>query len=130
MDQGLMEQIVKSMTSDASGELGAVAFSYQQVRMLLVSDAKHDRMRVIAPIADYEQVTREQLDAILVSNFHASLDARYGVSDGVLYAAYIHPLSDLSEHQIRSAVAQVANLALTFGSDYTSGVLSYGGRKE
>lgn len=130
MDQALMEQIVKSMAPDANGEPGAVAFSYQKVRMLLVSDVKHDRMRIIAPVADYAQVTRQQLDAMLVSNFHASLDARYGVREGVLYAAYIHPLSDLSERQIRSGVAQVANLALTFGTDYTSGMLSYGGRTQ
>jgi hypothetical protein len=53
----------------------------------------------------------------------------YAVSEGVLYSAYIHPLSELSESQLTSAIEQVANLAITFGYEYTSGTLEYGGKK-
>ena len=35
----------------------------------------------------------------------------------------------LSEQEIRSAVSQVANLARTFGTTYSSGQLVYGGAK-
>ena len=52
-------------------------------------------MRLISPvIADYEQAwSRLRLMLLLISNFHLALDARYAVSDGYLYAAFIHPLS-------------------------------------
>ena len=129
MNQKSLEKIIKSIALSSIGENGVVEFSYSNVKMYLISDIKHDRMRIISPVAEYKELNRENLDAALESNFHKSLDARYAVSDGVLYAAYIHPLSELSEQQIKSAVQQVANLASSFGKEYTSGFLTYGGKK-
>ena len=125
MNQAMMEEIVKNSSQDAKGENGFVEFVYKDVRMYLISDTTHNRMRIISPIIEYKDVTKEQLDAIMESNFHTALDARYGVRKGVLYSAYVHPLSALSEEQIKSALVQVANLALSFGSDYSSGLLTY-----
>jgi hypothetical protein len=130
MNQETLEKIIKSMALSSIGENGVVEFNYSNVKMYLISDIKHNRMRIISPVADYKKLTREHLDAALESNFHKSLDARYAVSDGVLYSAFIHPLSELSENQIKSAVQQVANLATSFGKDYTSGFLTYGGNKK
>jgi len=126
MNQASLEKIIKGMALSSIGENGVVEFSYNNVKMYLISDIKHDRMRIISPVAEHKKLTREQLDAALESNFHKSLDARYAVSDGVLYSAFIHPLSELSETQIKSAVQQVANLAASFGKEYTSGFLTYG----
>ena len=95
--------------------------------MYLISDTQHNRMRIVAPITNYSDLTREQLDAVLESNYHKALDARYAVSKDVLFSAYIHPLSEMHERQVRDAVRQVANLALTFGTDYSSGDLSFDG---
>lgn len=129
MNQELMEAIVKGLATESKGEQGVVEFLYGDVQMYLVSDVNNDRMRIIAPIVEYNKLSLEHVDAMLESNFHQSLDARYAVSDGVLYSAYIHPLSALSKKQIESAVFQVANLALSFGTDYTSGTLQFGGAK-
>jgi hypothetical protein len=60
------------------------------------------------------------------SNFHKALDARYAESNDILYSAFIHPLSALSETELIKALDQVATLALTFGTSYTSGELTYG----
>ena len=73
------------------------------------------------------KLTPEQVSRILEANFHTALDARYATSKGYLYAAFIHPLSLLTEREIRSAVVQVANLARAFGTTYSSGGLVYGG---
>ncbi len=127
MNQVSMERIVKGMAQSAKGENGFVEFSYSNITLYLISDVEHDRMRIITPIADYNQLTRRHLDAALESNFHKSLDARYAASEGVLYSANMHRLSALSESQLISAVAQVANLARTFGDEYSSGSLVYGG---
>lgn len=127
VNQASLEKIIKGMALSSVGENGVVEFSYNNVKMYLISDIKHDRMRITSPVAEYKKLTRQQLDAALESNFHKSLDARYAVSDGVLYSAFIHPLSGLSEFQIKSAVQQVANLASTFGKEYSSGFLTYGG---
>jgi len=127
MNQKSMEHIARGMAQSAKGENGFVEFSYNNVTLYLISDVEHDRMRIIAPIADYNKLTRQHLDATLESNFHKALDARYATSKGVLYSAYMHRLSELSESQLISAVEQVANLALTFGGEYSSGTLVYGG---
>ena len=94
--------------------------------MALISDVKHDRMRIIASITEYSELTAEQKDAIMTSNFHRALDARYAVSNGVLYSAFIHPLSPLTQKQIEDVLKQVSTLALTFGSSYSAGGLSFG----
>jgi len=127
MDQKGMESHVKKIAQSAKGENGVVEFQYNNVAMYLISDSTHDRMRIVAPIMEYQKVTRHQLDKVMESNYHKALDARYAVSDGVLFSVYIHPLSSLTQKQLDSAVHQVSYLALTFGSDYTSGVLSFGG---
>jgi len=128
MKQERLEEIIKSMATSARGEQGVIKFEYNNVLMFLISDVTHNRMRIVAPIADYSDLTRAQLDAILESNYHKALDARYAVSEDVLYSAFIHPLTEMHEGQVRSAVSQVANLVLSFGADYSSGGLTFGGQ--
>lgn len=127
MSQESLERIIKAMADSSRGEQGVVEFDFNNLRMYVISDVKHNRMRIVAPVAEYAKLTSTQRDAILVSNYHKSLDARYAVSEGVLYSAYIHPLAELNESQVRSAVRQVSNLALSFGSDYSSGELTFNG---
>ena len=130
MNQESLERIVKATADQAKGEKGVVEFEFKTVRMYLISDPNHNRMRIVAPVAKYETLTRVQIDALLESNYHKALDARYAVSKGVLYSAYIHTLAELHEGQVRSAVHQVANLALSFGNDYSSGKLKFEGQSE
>ncbi len=127
MDQDSMEQIVKQMAQQARGENGLVEFSFNQVTMYLISNVEYDRMRIIAPIVEYKNLSRVEIDAILESNFSKSLDARYATREGILYSAYMHRMSELSESLLISAVNQVATLAQTFGGEYSSGSLVYGG---
>ncbi len=129
MSQMKMEATIKKMAEKSKGEKGVVEFVYQGANMYLISDVSNDRMRIISPIAQYSSLTQDQLNKTMISNYHLALDARYALSDGVLYAAYIHPLSKLDEGQIKSAVKQVFNLRATFGAEYTSGILSYGAQE-
>lgn len=130
MDQAQMERIIKSMAQSSKGEGGFVEVDFQGMKLYVVSDVTHDRMRIITPIAQYEDITAIQKDIMLESNFHSALDARYAVSKGVLYSVFIHPLSYLSEHEIQSAVIQVFNLSASFGSEYTSNSLNFGAKKQ
>ncbi len=129
MNQSLMEKTIKNMALKSEGEKGFVKFYYSNTQMYLISDVKHNRMRIIAPVVEYKKLSLQHLDAILESNFHKSLDARYAVSKGVLYSAFIHPLSELNEAQIKSVMQQVANLVLSFGKEYSSGMLTYIGKR-
>ena len=129
MQQNQMEKIVKAMAQESSGAAGVVQFKFRGTNLYLISDVKHNRMRIIAPIVEYAKLERKHIDAAFESNFHKALDARYAVSEGILYSAYIHSMKELNEAQIQSAVSQVANLALSFGGDYSSGELTYGGNQ-
>ena len=127
MNQEAMEHYVIEHSDVVQHRRGYVLFVYDTVQMALVSDVKHDRMRIISPILRYEEVDDAHRDAVMVANFHSALDARYAVSNGVLYSAYIHPLSPLTEEELQSAMEQVANLAQTYGERYSGGNLIYGG---
>ncbi len=126
MTQKEMEEIVTQMAADSQGNSGNVQFIFDGVAMTLLSDITYNRMRIIAPIIDIEALNQEHLYATLVSNFHLALDARYAVSDNMLFSVYIHPLKELTQEQIQSAVRQVASLWQTFGTSYTSDALSFG----
>lgn len=128
MHQDHMETFVKQRSEVIESRPGFVLFTYNQVGMALISDVKHDRMRIIAPVERAANLTPSQKDAVLAANFHSALDARYATGNEMLYAAYIHPLSPLTTEQLRSALDQVASLVLTFGDEYSSGALTYRGR--
>jgi hypothetical protein len=94
--------------------------------MALLTSVPHDRMRIVAPIGPEAQLTDQQRKRILEANFHSALDVRYATSNGLVYAAYIHPLSPLRREEIQSALRQVAEPVKTFGTTYSSGELSFG----
>jgi len=130
MTQDAMEKTIISHVEVITQKKGYVVFMFKKVKMALVSDVKHDRMRIIAPITEYSVLTSEIKDVVMESNFHSALDARYAVSKGVLYSAYIHPMSPLTKQELESALNQVSTLALTFGSTYSSGVLIFNGKAQ
>jgi hypothetical protein len=55
---------------------------------------------------------------------------RYGSSNGLLFAAFLHPLSSLEDALARSALDQVASLVHTFGSHFTSGSIEFSSGSE
>jgi len=127
MDQQGMERYVAGRSEVLQHEPGYLLFKFSQVSMAVISDAEHDRMRIIAPVVSYDELDEAAKDAVMEANFRSALDARYAVSNGVLYAAFIHPMVALSEQQLQAAIDQVANLVHTYGSSYSSGQLVYGG---
>jgi hypothetical protein len=121
-----LESVLRESTQELEGEDGAWEFLVDGVQMACLTDVHFDRMRVIAPIVDEDEVDEDQRKALLEANFHTALDARYATSDGVLYAAFIHPLSPLSAEELRSALAQVVGLVETFGTTYSGGSVVFG----
>lgn len=126
--QDEMEKAVIDIVEVDETKKGYIVFEHKKVKMALISDVNHDRMRIIAPITKYSELTLDQVKKMMESNFHKALDARYAESNDVLYSAFIHPMSPLSKAELISALDQVATLALTFGTSYSSGELTYGGK--
>ena len=92
-----------------------------------VTDERHDRMRILTPVAKASAMSPQEKDRVLEANFHTALDARYAIFDGILYSVFIHPLSSLTDKQVESALEQVVTLAKTYGTAYTSSDLTFGG---
>ena len=105
-------------------------FIHEGIPMACLTDLGYDRMRFIAPITELSAIDDATKDAVLEANFHTALDARYGTSNGLLFAAFLHPLSSLEGPLARSALDQVASLVHTFGSHFTSGAIEFTASRE
>ena len=126
MTQQKMSEIIKEYADSYEENRGVIQFTYNDVDLALVSDARANRMRIIAPIISITELSQETIIATLISNYHLALDARYAVGDGMMFAAYIHPMRELTRAQLESGIRQVASLHNTFGTSFTSGEMSFG----
>jgi len=127
MTPSRLEEIVTQLGSEVQKDENHIAFNYEEVPMLLIWDEGHDRMRIVAAVTKVAKMTEKQGEEVMVANFHTALDARYAVSGGTLYAAFIHPLSPLTAGELSSGIDQVAHLVKTYGSTYSGGNLVFRG---
>ncbi len=126
MTNEALGKILSQHVDALEGEPGRWKFTVDGVPMLCLTDATHDRMRIVAPVTKVSEMTDQQNAQVMEANFHTALDARYATTGGMLFAAFLHPLSTLSPEEARSALRQVSQLARTFGSSYSSGELLFG----
>lgn len=121
-----MYEIIAALDEDAQAAGTMMQLTIENVPVLVVTDPRANRMRAITPIRSAETITPEELERMMQANFDTALDARYSIANGKLWAAFIHPLDDLDKEALISGLGQVVNLALTYGSTYSSGALSFG----
>ena len=126
MTQARMEQIFGQQVDAIEGPSGAIRTIVDQVEIYLISDPANDRMRILARVADVNRVDPRVVNVLLQANFYRTLDARYAVSEGIVFSAYLHPLSTLTEEELISGFEQVLALAKNFGTTYSSGKLDFG----
>ena len=84
-------------------------------------------MRAMTAVAEWKSVSADELPVLLAANYDRALDARYCIKDDMLWSAYIHPLTELTENQFLDALQQVVSLAKNYGSSYASSDLMFGG---
>jgi hypothetical protein len=126
MTQARMEQIFGDQVDAIEGPSGAIRTIVDEVEIYLISDPTNDRMRLLARVADVNRVDPRIVNVLLQANFYRTLDARYAVSEGIVFSAYLHPLSTLSREELISGFDQVLALAKNFGTTYSSGKLDFG----
>lgn len=120
-------QIVKAVDPEAVLRGTAMELTIQDVPVLIVTDARADRMRAMVPIRAAEGLDAAELLRLMQANFDSALDARYAVAQGRLWGVYIHPLSALEREQFLSGLAQTVNVAHTYGQTYSGGAQVFGG---
>ncbi|MEM9448268.1 MAG: hypothetical protein AAGA75_07015 [Cyanobacteria bacterium P01_E01_bin.6] len=119
----ILRENAESLEIDIEFENGQWRLTQGDRSILVLVNEEFDRMRIVAPITSVENLTLVQQQNMLLANFHTALDARYAISNGLIVSAFIHPLSSLQERDLQSALSQVASLAATFGTTYSSGDL-------
>jgi len=124
--EGLLSLIEKSAdTVEHQGN--TIRFGIKERLLICVYDENANRMRIISPIVERKDIGEEELLNAMVANFHSALDVKYALSDEVIWVVFIHPLKELSDHQVLDAIEQVYNASITFGSTYSSTNLVFPG---
>jgi len=126
MDLEHIDRVVRELGTSVQSNGRAWQFELLGRELILITDTHADRMRVISAIGASAELPGEALMVLLAADFHTALDARYAISDGILYSAFIHPLSSLSDEELRSGLRQTATLANNFGTSFSSGELVFG----
>jgi hypothetical protein len=127
MNNERLQVLIEGVADHLEGRPGYWRFTVHDYAASVITDEKADRMRIIVPVAEIKDMDKAQLMRLMQANFDSALDARYSIAKGVLWSAFIHPLSELSDHQFIDGLAQAVNLAATYGTTYSSGALIFGG---
>ncbi|WP_010180307.1 hypothetical protein [Aquimarina agarilytica] len=127
MDNDALEQLLTKVTDSVNGYSGYWEIIHRDRQLLCITDETHNRMRIISPITQTDSLSKELLIDTLTANFHSALDVKYANSKGIIWAVFIHPLKELSENEVVSAIEQVVNAAVNFGTTFSSTEMIFGG---
>lgn len=129
MDNERLKTLVEEHGSEIEGRPGFWRFQYRGREVHVITDERHNRMRIMSAVAPEDQLSTEGARAVLAANFDRALDVRFAISQGVLWSLYLHPLRELSDRQFIDALNQVCQLADNFGTTYASSNLVFGGKE-
>ena len=125
MDNKRLGKILTEVTDSIQGKEGSWQIIYEDITMFVITDQKHNRMRIITPIAYISELDESVYKEALEANFHTALDVKYAISDNIMWTVFIHPLKELSENQVKDAIKQVYYGTKTFGGSYSSSDLFF-----
>ena len=127
MTNARLDVLIRELSDKVEGQLGYWQFTISQRNLLVVTDERHNRMRIMTPIAAQDQLDKDELIRLLSANYDRALDAKYALSQDTLWSVFTHPLKELTDEQFIGCVGQVATLADNFGTSYASSGLFFGG---
>lgn len=127
MDNKRIGELLRELDANTQGKPGFWYVEHKGYPTYVITDEAADRMRIVVQIGPAEELDRDALFRMMQANFDSALDARYAIARGMLWSAYIHPLSPLSGDQFRAGFMQAITLAETYGTEYSSGGLRFGG---
>jgi len=98
-----------------------------QLEAAVIYDVAADRMRIIMPIEPVDDISNDELIRLMQANFDSALDARYAIANEQLWGVFLHPLSELSDDEFLTALGETANIVVSYGTSYSSGLFMFGG---
>lgn len=126
MTAGRLAELIVKVDDEAVLEGATWFFHVEGLEAAVVYDVSADRMRIIMPIGPADELDEENLLRMMQANFDSALDARYAVAQGTLWGVFIHPLSTLTSEEFLVGLGQTANVVISYGSSYSSGLFIYG----
>ena len=127
MTNDRLDGLIRQTSKTVKGEAGYWQIKIGGREVLVITDARHNRMRIMSPVAAQDQLDKAELIRLLEANFGSALDSKYALRDQTLWSVFTHPLAELTDEQFLDCMAQVANLADNFGRSYASSNLIFGG---
>ncbi len=121
MNNSKLEEIILRLDKAPEGGDGLWQLKVGNHAVTVITDEDADRMRIVVPITETSELSEKHLYRIMQANFDSTLDARYAIAKEILWSAYIHPLSTLSDEDFLSGLGQTVNLVDTFGGSFSSG---------
>ncbi len=122
-----LAEIIFGLDPEAESNGTSFQMTVEDIPVIIVTDPRADRMRAFVPIVSVDGMSQEEMLRVMQANFDSALDARYAVAQGRLWGVFIHPLSPLEKAEFISGIGQTVNLALTYGTIYSSGALTFQG---
>lgn len=130
MNPTKLHEIIREVSDTLVTKGNSIQFVFNERPLICIFDEKANRMRIISPIIERENIEEEELLNAMVANFHSALDVKYALSDEIIWSVFIHPLKELSDHQLKDAIYQVYSASVTFGSTYSSTNLVFPGNTQ
>ena len=127
MTPARLGELILAVDENAVFDEPTWVFSVENLEVIVVYDEDADRMRIIIPIGPATGIPEAELLRLMQANFDSALDARYAIARDTLWGAFIHPLSELSDDEFLTALGETANIVLTYGTTYSSGLMIFGG---
>ncbi|MEO1246452.1 MAG: hypothetical protein AAFX56_12290 [Pseudomonadota bacterium] len=127
MNAERLGELIQNVDEDARQENTTWLFAVAGLDAAVVYDVGADRMRIVIPIGPAADLPQEELVRILQANYDSALDARYAIANGQLWGTFIHSLSELSDDEFLVGLGQTANVVLSYGTSYSSGMFIFGG---
>ena len=127
MTTSRIDELIKRVDEKAVRQDQLWQLTVAGIGVTVITDEHADRMRIMVPITEASNLDQQILYRLLQANFDSALDARYSIARGVLWSAFIHPLTSLSNPEFLSGLGQTVNLVTTFGTSFSSGALLFRG---
>ena len=120
-----LEKIIYVVADSLRGDTGNWQFMIKNRILVCFTDESNNRMRIMSPIVEQKKLAYADLLKLMEANFHTALDVKYAISDDILWSVFIHPLKELNKDEVLSAINQVYEAAITYGTTYSSTGLTF-----
>lgn len=125
MTTAAISKLLESYLTDLEGQPGFWRGMREEIPVYVFSDDTNDRMRIMAPIGELNELDPKVLQVLLQANYDRALDAKYALRGVEVWAVSVHPLATLAPDDFASFIEQVVKLVKNTGSSYASSDLVF-----